>query len=71
MCSDGQFDLIAHPLLSLSTDPDDGVRWSAAYELGAWLPESDDVRLHARVNELANDDSAEIRQVIRQAAEEA
>jgi hypothetical protein len=71
MCADGGFDLVAGPLLSLSADPDDGVRWSAAYELGAWLAESDDQRLHDRVADLANDDSAEIRQVIRQAAEEA
>lgn len=37
MCATGAFDQVADPLLQLSGDADDDVRWSAIYELRAWL----------------------------------
>jgi len=40
-------------LLMLSADIDDDVRWSAVFELVAWLPESDHPAIYARLKRLA------------------
>ena len=66
-CAEGMFESIGGPLLALSSHPDDDVRWSAAFELGEWLAVSDDRRIRARLIELVDDPSSEVRAVARRA----
>lgn len=63
MCAEAEFESIAEPLLALSRDPDDDVRWSAAFELGEWLAVSDEPRIHRRLAELISDPAGEVRSV--------
>lgn len=63
MCAEAVFESIAQPRLALSSDPDDDVRWSAAFELGEWLAVSDEPRIRQRLAELANDPASEVRSV--------
>lgn len=58
-----RFEAIETTLMQLSSDPDPDVRWSAAFELGAWLEDSDDLttaaevaRILARLRALAESD---------------
>lgn len=63
MCAEGLFGSIAEPLLALSGDLDDDVRWSAAFELGEWLGVSDEPRIRQRLAELATDPADEVSSV--------
>ncbi|MEM9565986.1 MAG: HEAT repeat domain-containing protein [Actinomycetota bacterium] len=66
-CAGGAFDSIADTLLTLAADTDADVRWSAAFELGEWLPVSDDERIRARLLELADDPAQEVGAVAQRA----
>jgi HEAT repeat protein len=59
MCAEGGFEPVYQTLLGLSFDADLEVRWSAVFELGAWLRETKDERIVTRLSEAAIDDPAE------------
>jgi hypothetical protein len=62
------FDDVAHALLELSRDQDPDVRWSAAFELGAWWADTKDPRIRRRLSALRTDDES---QEVRNAAADA
>ena len=43
-------------LVSLAQDVDDDVRWSAVFELGAWIREVDDDQIPRLLTEIASKD---------------
>lgn len=45
-----RFEAIETTLMQLSSDPDPDVRWSAAFELGAWLEDTDNLTTAAELN---------------------
>src|SRR4051794_11682760 len=58
-----RFDAIEKTMMQLSSDPDADVRWSATFELGAWLEDTDDLitaaevaRVLSRLRALADSD---------------
>ena len=70
-CAGGVFEPVAEALLTLSNDPDDDVRWSAAFELGEWLLVSDDPRIRGRLVDLADDPAEQVRTAVSRAIAEA
>ena len=58
MCSGGEFNTVAEPLLALSHDSVPEVRWSAVFELCSWFQEAGgDARIDSRLSVLQlNDD---------------
>jgi hypothetical protein len=74
-----RFEAIEMTLMQLSSDPDPDVRWSAAFELGAWLEDSEDLttavelaRILSRLRDLAGSDpDDEVRALATQRVSEA
>lgn len=55
-CAEAGFGQVGDSLLDLSRDEDHDVRWSAIYELAAWLPDASDERVRMRLADAATVD---------------